>query len=249
MISVKEAFPEYEKPSVAIDVVVTRVVDFPVESNRQVAKKGLQVLLISEKDKKGDNSDKKWHLPGTILHLGETPKDAIDRIIINKTNISNAYIEQLYTVADNPLRDDRGHIISIVYTAIVSSNDNIGVVDNSRYDCKWAWVEKADRNGNRNITLENGEKLDDLKYDHKYIISDTIDRLKNKLMYTDIGFRFIGEMFTIKELENVFEAINERNIPGFRRIIGNKVVGTGKMSDGKAFRPAELYIKRGGYSG
>ena len=63
-------------------------------------------------------------------------------------------------------------------------------------------------------------------------------------MYTDVGFNFIGKLFTIKELENTFSAINERTIPGFRRIIGNKVIGTGKMSDGKAFRPAELFMKK-----
>lgn len=240
MQKVKEAFPEFEKPSIAIDTVIFRLGDVAVDSNRQVENKRLQVLLIKE------HGEENWHLPGTILRLGETPKDAINRIMDTKAHLSDVYFEQLYTVADDPMRDARGHIISMVYIGIVTSGTTVEVCDNSRYSVKWAWVDKNVQSKTRELTLEDTDgTLKNLGYDHITIINDSIDRLKGKLLYTDIGFRFMRDKFTIKELENSFNVINERVIPGFRRIIKDKIEGTGVMSDGKAFRPAELFRKKG----
>ena len=235
---IKEAFSGYQKPSVAIDTVLMRVEDYVKVSNRQVSDKMMQVLLVRRKD------SEQWHLPGTILRLGETPRDAIDRIVVNKTGNYDIHYEQLYTVADDVNRDERGHIISIVYIGLINNNTIVDLPDTSEYEAKWFWIGKKDKEDKRYLISDEVVYNSELKYDHSKILNDTIDRIKGKLMYTDIGFKFIGKEFTIKELENTFVAINERNIPGFRRIISNKVVGTGKMSDGKAFRPAELYRKK-----
>lgn len=240
-MSVKEAFSEYSKPSVAIDTVILRVSNTDNSINKQLSNKKLQVLLVKEKN----NTDENWHLPGTILRLGEIPIDAINRILkINK----NTYFEQLYTVADDLTRDERGHIISIVYTGILQSeDDNIGVIDTNRFEVQWFWIDKLttkDAIKQRSYYGYNtDEVVTNLKYDHETIINDSIKRIQGKLMYTDIGFKFISDIFTIKELENTFNAINERIIPGFRRYIKGKITSTGKMSSGNAYRPAELFRK------
>lgn len=241
MNKVKEAFPEFEKPSVAIDTVVLRVKDYEIVSNRQMPRKRMQVLLV-----KKDN-EKQWHLPGTILRLGETPKDSIKRIINDKVNFGNVSFEQLYTVADNPFRDERGHIVSIVYIGMLNNSDDIiEHVNKSEYKSQWFWIGYLEKDTNiRRFTGEDtNESFNNMMYDHDKIVSDTVQRLKGKLLYSDIGFNFIGEMFTLKDLENTFNAINERDIAGFRRIIANKVEETGIISKGKAFRPAELYRKK-----
>ena len=120
------------------------------------------------------------------------------------------------------------------------SNQNIdskvGIIGED-YKSQWFWVNK-DRSF---VNSDTGELVTALMYDHINIVNDTITRLKGKLLYTDVGFNFIGDKFTIRDLENTFVAINERQIPGFRRIIASKIEGTGIMSDGKAYRPAELY--------
>ena len=238
MNKVREAFPEFEKPSVAIDTVIMRVNNTDEVDNKSISNKQLQVLLVKR------TGDKDWHLPGTILRLGETPRDAIRRIADNKVNAGDVVFEQLYTVADDPMRDERGHIISIVYIGMIPSDTIVQVGES--YEYKWFWVSKQNTNNKfRVYTSEDGiDSFMYMMYDHDKIVNDTINRLKGKLLYTDVGFNFIGKLFTIKELENTFSAINERTIPGFRRIIGNKVIGTGKMSDGKAFRPAELFMKK-----
>lgn len=236
MMNIKEAFPEFGKPSIAVDTVILRTCDFGEVTKRQVTSKKLQVLLVKK------NGEKQWHLPGTIMRLGETSKAAISRIVNDKTKIDDTTFEQLYTVDNDLERDERGHIISIVYIGMYSNQDSasdVGIIGDS-YESQWFWVNK-DRSF---MSTNTGEIETSLMYDHVSIVNDTINRLKGKLLYTDIGFNFIGEKFTIRDLENTFVAINERQIPGFRRIIADKIEGTGIMSDGKAFRPAELYRKR-----
>lgn len=239
-MSVREAFPEFEKPSVAVDTVILRVKDIEESTNKHVSMKQLQVLLVKQQ---GNDF---WHLPGTILRLGETPNDAIGRIMKNKVNVKDTHFEQLYTVADNVERDKRGHIISIVYIGMHKDMSVAAFADDTEYKSQWFWVGRLfSGQKNREFTGEDThESIEYLGYDHAGIISDSINRLKGKLMYTDIGFEFIGDMFTLRDLENSFTAINERIIPGFRRFIANKVQKTGIMSDGKAYRPAELYRKR-----
>ena len=241
MTNIKEAFPEYEKPSVAIDTVIIRTANTVEPDKQQAGVKQMQVLLISKKDEK---ENKKWHFPGTILRLGETPKDAIDRIINEKTNANEVYYEQLYTVADNPERDERGHIISMVYIGLVDDETEIDISKDSEYEAMWFWINKKNTGGDRLLHCESMIYDYELPYDHGKILSDTIDRLKGKIMYTDIGFRLVGKTFTIKNLENSFNAINERNIPGFRRYIADKIKGTGIMSSGKSNRPADLYRRK-----
>ena len=235
-MSIKEAFPEFEKPSIAVDTVILRTCNFGEETKGHAPIKRLQVLLVKK------NGENQWHLPGTIMRLGETSTEAISRIISDKSKIDNITFEQLYTVDNDLYRDERGHIISIVYIGMYSGQDiesNTNIIDGN-YESQWFWVNK-DRSFINDAT---GEVEDTLMYDHVNIINDTITRLKGKLLYTDIGFNFIGEKFTIRDLENTFVAINERQIPGFRRIIAGKIEGTGIMSDGKAYRPAELYRRR-----
>lgn len=238
-MNIKEAFPEYEKPTVAIDTVVLRTKDIPNSFDKRTEPlKSLQILCIHKK-----NQDLQWQLPGTILRLGESANTALKRIVIDKTHVDDIYFEQLYTVADNPDRDNRGHIISIVYIGIVKDIQQLDVVDGNDYDVEWFWIEK-DNKGITLVSEKDYSRLNSMRFDHIQIVQDALTRLRGKLMYTDIGFKFIQNKFTIKELENTFMAIMGNPIPGFRRIISKKVEGTKVISNKKAHRPAELFIQK-----
>lgn len=237
IMNIKEAFPEFSKPSIAVDTVILRTCDVCDAGKRQVSAKQLQVLLVKK------NNENLWHLPGTIMRLGETSKAAIARVIDDKS-MNDITFEQLYTVDNNLERDERGHIISIVYIGMYHNEDANSKVEiaGDEYESQWFWVNKDGTFISTDDKVPY-EVLTELMYDHVNIINDTITRLKGKLLYTDVGFNFVGYVFTIRELENTFVAINQRQIPGFRRIIANKIEGTGIMSDGMAYRPAELYRK------
>lgn len=228
----REAFRGFEKPSVAVDTVILRVKDIAERDGKRLVPKMVQVLLVRKQ------GGEKWQLPGTIVRLGETSMDAIERKLGAEV-VENGAFEQLYTVDNNIDRDERGHVISIVYLDMLKPNSNSKGLDLERYDVQWFWVSR-DRYF---MNVASQEILDELAYDHKSIISDAIDRIKGKLLYTDIGFNFVGETFTVRELEDTFEALNEYKIPGFRRLISDRITGTGEMSKGNAFRPAEVYRK------
>ena len=228
----KEAFSEFEKPSVAVDTVILRVKDIAERDGKRLVPKMVQVLLVRQ------HGSEKWQLPGTIVRLGETSMDAIERKLGAEV-VENGAFEQLYTVDNNIDRDERGHVISIVYLDMLKPNSDSKGLDLEGYDVQWFWVSR-DRYF---MNVASQEILDELAYDHKSIISDAIDRIKGKLLYTDIGFNFVGETFTVRELEDTFEALNEYKIPGFRRLISDRITGTGEMSKGNAFRPAEVYRK------
>lgn len=234
---IKEAFAEYKKPAIAIDTVLIRTKDIGVVNGVNINGKQTQVLLVR---RKGTDL---WHLPGTILRLGETPNEAIGRILDNKINIDKTAFEQLYTVADNPGRDERGHVISIVYIGLYKNMEIADVDIESAYESQWFWVSRRGK-----VRQLRGETTDEtvttLDFDHEEIVYDTIQRLKGKLMYTDIAFELVHDTFTIRELENTFNALNEKDIPGFRRYIANKIEETGDKETCTGYRPAKIYKKK-----
>lgn len=237
-MDVREAFPEYKKPAIAIDTVIIRTKDTGEVNGVVINSKQIQVLLVR---RKGTDL---WHLPGTVLRLGETPNESINRILNNKINIEHTEFEQLYTVADNPLRDERGHVISIVYIGLYN---NMEIATNNikdTYESQWFWVGRQKEDGRRLRGEVTEETVKSLDFDHEQIIADTIRRLKGKLMYTDVGFSLVKKQFTIRELENTFNAINEKDIPGFRRYIADKIQETGYKEVGKGYRPARIYVKK-----
>ena len=70
-----------------------------------------------------------------------------------------------------------------------------------------------------------------------------MERLKNKIEYTDIVFNMMPELFTLGELQQVYEIILNKKLldPAFRRIIANKVEKTTMMKTGEGHRPSYLF--------
>ena len=90
-------------------------------------------------------------------------------------------------------------------------------------------------------------KNDALAFDHALVILAGLERLKNKLNYTDIVFNMMPEYFTLGELQQVYEVILNKKLldPAFRRIIASKVTKTKKMKTGEGHRPSALFKYKG----
>ncbi|WP_346936062.1 NUDIX domain-containing protein [Clostridium sp.] len=82
---------------------------------------------------------------------------------------------------------------------------------------------------------------DELAFDHYKILDYGIDRLRNKVEYTPIAFNLLPRVFTVKELQNVYEAIMGREILNFRRKMGEMIIKTDEKIEGKPFRPAKVF--------
>ena len=82
---------------------------------------------------------------------------------------------------------------------------------------------------------------EELAFDHYKILDYGIDRLRNKVEYTPIAFNLLPRVFTVKELQNVYEAIMGREILNFRRKMGEMIIETDEKIEGIPFRPAKVF--------
>ena len=86
-----------------------------------------------------------------------------------------------------------------------------------------------------------GDSSNKLAFDHYKIIDCAIDRLRNKIEYTPIALNLLPRLFTVKELQFVYEAIMGREILNFRRKMDDMIIETNEKIEGKPFRPAKVF--------
>ncbi len=242
---------QFDRPSITVDIVVFSVSSGKAENWRKLTKKKMSVLLVKRntfpfKDK--------WCLPGGFLKMDETLETAATRVLLNETNMQNIYLEQLYTFSDLN-RDPRMRIVSTAYVALIDKNKYEEVSELA----SWYEINVTIKNNIYSFTLENeNERLtfkvkkegdhfisvdSDLAFDHDLVIAYGLNRIKNKLEYTNIVFSLMPEYFTLGELQQVYEVILGKKLldPAFRRVIANKVVKTNKVKKGGGHRPSALY--------
>ena len=257
---------EFEQLSMTADILLISVSDEESNNYRKPSKKMMSILLVKRKNfpYKGQ-----WCLPGGFLNpKTETLEECAKRVLKTETNLSNVYLEQLYT-HDALDRDPRTRVVSTSYMALVDKNRLTEMINPNA-----SWFDVVlltEKNNIVDITLDNGkdtihltikkelheqttdryrfieEKNHALAFDHTLVILAGIERLKNKLSYTDIVFNMMPKYFTLGELQQVYEVILNKKLldPAFRRIIASKVVKTNKMKTGEGHRPSALFKYKG----
>lgn len=82
-----------------------------------------------------------------------------------------------------------------------------------------------------------------IAFDHAKIIEYAVERLKNKIEYTDIAFSLMPECFTLTELQQVYEVILGKELlkANFRRKISDMVVETDEYTKDAGHRPSKLF--------
>ncbi len=83
----------------------------------------------------------------------------------------------------------------------------------------------------------------DIAFDHAKIIEYGLERLRNKIEYTDIAFNLMPDLFTLTELQQVYEVILGRELlkANFRRKIADMVIETNKYTRDSGHRPSKLF--------
>ena len=190
-----------------------------------VIKGKLKVLLI---EIGSGPYQKKWALPGGLISLDESLNEAAERVLADKAGVTGVYLEQLATFG-NPKRDSRRRSISVAYFALVNSEEFSPRTIEYYSDIAW----------------KNVAQLPTLAFDHQVIISAAKERLKNKLGYSNIAYALLPKIFTLSELQSVYEIIlnhplDKRN---FRKKIQEVqlIKETGTVRRDGPSRPAKLY--------
>jgi len=141
---------EYPRPAVTVDIIV-----FTFQNNE------LKVLLVQRKI---DPFAGHWALPGGFVDMDEDLDAAALRELAEETNITDVYLEQLYTFGQ-PQRDPRGRVITVAYFALLSLDE-----------ATKQQVHAGDDAGDADWF--NIYKLPKLAFDHQSILDYALQRLR-----------------------------------------------------------------------
>ncbi len=185
----------------------------------------LKLLLIERRDPPFDGM---WALPGGFVRADETLDETARRELDEETGIHDIYLEQLYTFGD-PRRDPRCRVITVAYFAIIASDKQMLRASADASDARWFSV---------------GE-LPKLAFDHDRIVEYSLERLRNKLEYSTVGFQLLPDRFTLTELQRVYEIILDKQLD--KRNFRKKIISLGVIQETGGtkmtgvHRPARLY--------
>lgn len=192
----------------------------------------LLVLLIKRKEKPFCD---RWSLPGTLVRKRESLERAAYRILAEKIQVKNLYLEQLYTFG-GPNRDPREapdsfnvRYLSVSYFALIRYEDAKLITEKS--SCV-AWYAI--------------KKIPNLAFDHNQILEYGYHRLRNKLEYSPIAFDVLPEVFTLNDLYQLYCTILGENFSDYsnfrsRLLKLGFLYDTGVKVSRGAGRPASLY--------
>lgn len=165
-------------------------------------------------------------IPGGFVHDDEDLDEAALRELREETGVTDVYLEQLYSFGD-PKRDPRGRVVSISYFALISAGRMLQAGSDATEAAWWPVKE-----------------LPPLAFDHAGILDYALERLRNKLEYTTVGFQLLPAKFTLTELQKVYEAILDKQLDkrNFRRKMALlKILKPLKEYQRAGRRPAQLF--------
>ena len=193
-------------------------------------------------------------LPGGFITESEDLDAAARRILSERTGLNDIYLEQFHVFGDrsrhdpssmrtimkkNKIKITPGHwllkrFVSVGYYALINFKKAVPRPDFMSDRCEW-------------YDMDN---LPPLMQDHHAIVKKALDKLRLNLDRQLIGFNLLPDMFTISDLQALYETIlNEKlNRSSFqRRILGlNILERVEKKYSGGSHKAPWLYQFRSG---
>lgn len=129
---------------------------------------------------------------------------------------------------------EKGYILKRLFNLTLSNDENnlSAIVKIMRtVDGKVTKVE-------REVVESNG-----IAFDHAKVIEYAIERLRSKIDYTDIAFNLMPELFTLTQLQQVYEVILDTELlkANFRRKTADMVIETNEYTKDAGHRPSKLF--------
>ena len=152
----------------------------------------------------------KWSLMGGFVEHDEGVEEAAQRILNQLTGLSNIYMEQLSCFGEVD-RDPGGRVISIAYFALINIADYNDELM-KEHQSKWFDLKK----------------IPSLIFDHKRMVVLAKERLQQKVANHPIGFALLPHKFTLRQLQNLYEAIYETEID--KRNFTRKILDLGILN-------------------
>lgn len=168
-----------------------------------------------------------WSLMGGFVQKDESTDDAAKRVLLELTGLSNVFMEQVgaFGAID---RDPGERVVSIAYYALININeyDRELVKEHNAY-----WV--------------NINELPQLIFDHLEMVNQARALMQQKASTQPIGFNLLPNLFTLTQLQNLYEAIYgyELDKRNFRKKVAEMdyIEKTEKIDKKSSRRGAALY--------
>lgn len=184
----------------------------------------LQLLLIKRdfEPHKGE-----WSLMGGFVNLNESVDDAARRVLKDLTGLDGIYMRQIGTFGEVD-RDPGERVVSVAYSALLNFPD---IDHNILKSHNASWVDI--------------NKIPNLSFDHSQMVEKAVVKMKQRLKTEPLVFRLLPEMFTLTQLQQLYETIagqkmDKRNFR--RRALENScIVPTDHIDKTGSRRGARLY--------
>jgi len=132
------------------------------------------------------------------------------RELCEETGLQSTTVEQFHTFTSVD-RDPRERVITIAHYALVRLSEVRGGDDAAK--AEWFALDE----------------IPCLAFDHDRILRMATGRLKERICFEPIGFELLPEIFTMPELQNLYEAILEVKFD--RRNFYNKMLKLGILTE------------------
>lgn len=130
-----------------------------------------------------------WSLYGGFVRDDESLDEAANRVLYSLTGLKEIYMKQVgaFGAVD---RDPGERVISVAYCALINVND---YDDKLRQQYELEWVDL--------------DQLPKLYSDHNQMVSKAISLLRRRIKTEPLSFNLLPDLFTLTQLQHVFEAI------------------------------------------
>lgn len=184
---------------------------------------GIMKVLVLQMKNEGE-----WYLPGGFLLKKEPVDGAANRILKERTGLDKIFLQQFHVFGDPDRSKEHfdmykdmlsekenwfaNRFLTIGYYALVDFCDVNPAPDQFSASCNW-------------VDLNN---LPPLKLDHALIYKTALDTLRLHLNYQPIGYNLMPKVFTMPELQKLYEAILGKKLD--RRNFQRRMLGFGILT-------------------
>lgn len=227
---------EHQVIDISVDVVV-----FGFDGNT------LKVLLIKQAPPTADFPENKLQMavPGDLVLGQDSLVDAANKILKDCTSLEGIYLQQFHTFGDPSrvqglkdqewLRSFRANperrVITVAYYSLIKLDDYIPQPDPKSHASQAEWIDVYD--------------IPSLAFDHNFIVTAGLKKLREELNTKHIGFELLPEKFTLSQLQKLYEIILDKKFDkrNFRKNIKklDHVIPLDEKQTGVLHKPAQLF--------
>lgn len=146
-----------------------------------------------------------WSLMGGFVQENESVDDAAKRVLAELTGLDQVYMEQVGSFGAID-RDPGERVISVAYYALININEYDRELV-QRHNAFWVDIDE----------------LPPLIFDHQAMVEQARALMQQKASVAPIGFNLLPRLFTLSQLQSLYEAIYGETIDkrNFRKRIAD----------------------------